>query len=363
MSQNVVHITRPNTSKIWVHLLWACCLLLLLGATAVAAGLRCNVCGQAIQGRFIKAGDQAFCSRACYLKTLPTCSVCGKPLEGKYLVADNHKYCSQACLNTVLPKCTICGQPLSEVHMIGGKPFCKEHAESPRCSRCGLPFASGIELADERLVCDDCNQGLIFQLKEAEEIYRKARADVRQVTGLLSPSLPELQLVGLDVLREKNDHQPNPGMTQHGLYNRQVEVTKTTDWRGRVRSRSEKVTETVYILYGLSPEEFAATAAHELTHDLIAEFFPQIPQQAPKWVEEGICQYVSAMVCLRNGYFEEVRSIENNKDRDYGGGYRYFQRAFGDARWQQLTDWIGRTSMRSLPPEPPAAGTITTGRR
>jgi len=103
----------------------------------------------------------------------------------------------------------------------------------------------------------------------------------------------------------------------------------------------------------LARTQFIVTASHELTHDLLSEVFPQLNDTVPLWVEEGICQYVAAAVCLRNGYYEDLHMIEKAPDRRYGDGYRFFRNTFGDAHWNHVSRWLKTTDLSTLPEHPP----------
>jgi len=89
-----------------------------------------------------------------------------------------------------------------------------------------------------------------------------------------------------------------------------------------------------------------------LTHDLIAELFPEITDDLPGWIEEGICQYTAAAVCKRNGFAAALNKIETCPDEEYGDGYRYFKRLFGTDNWAKLAKWIRETDLQQLPCRP-----------
>ncbi|OGV75293.1 MAG: hypothetical protein A3K19_00425 [Lentisphaerae bacterium RIFOXYB12_FULL_65_16] len=325
--------------------------LFLLALSAWADGVQCAVCGRTISGKYLTAGGRSFCSQACYDKTLPTCDICGRRLTGKFFTSEGRRFCSDACFNKTLPKCEICGVPLRKVMIIGGHTYCETHSKGPYCSHCRLPFAKGFELADGRKMCTVCNPRLIYDEDKAEPLYAAARNQVRAVTGMQSPTLPRLELVGLDRMPEGRRQLGEDFKIQRGMYERHVTTTTTKNLLGMKLSESKAVTEAVLILYALAPDEFVATAAHELTHDLLSEQFPAVAESAPDWVEEGVCQYVSALVCRRNAYTDMLNDIETSTLPDYGPGYRYFKHQCGDNNWPAVVDWMQKTDLSRLPKE------------
>ena len=328
-------------------------LLTALWSAAATAG-KCSVCGKRIRGQYLKANSRVFCSQACYEKTLPDCAVCGRRLAGEHLAANGQRYCSQACFQSQLPKCEVCGRPLQKAVIMNGHSFCQKHARGPFCCNCSLPFARGRKLADGRVLCKTCDPLVIEDPSAARRLFLQAKTEVQIATGYVSPTLPPLELVGLDQM-PTGSRSPAPGdLVQRGLYKRETETTTTKNVFGKVLDREVIVDEAVRILYALSAEEFLSTASHELTHDLIAEQFPAVPEEAPQWVEEGICQYVAAMVCRRRGFEQELHRIETAAHSEYGDGYRYFKRHCGDDKWPAVIRWLRSTHLKSLPAKAPS---------
>jgi hypothetical protein len=216
-----------------------------------------------------------------------------------------------------------------------------------------LPFAKGYELDDGRKVCAGCHPRLVYDADQAWTLYQAARDQVRAVTGLQSPTLPRLELVGLERMPEGRRQFDEGSKIQRGMYERRVTTTTTKNLLGMKLGESKSIVEAVLILFALSRDEFIATAAHELTHDLLAEQFPEIAESAPDWVEEGICQYVSAMVCRRNSFTDMLNDIETSTLPDYGRGYRYFKRQCGDDNWPAVVKWMHTTDLSKLPSELP----------
>lgn len=143
-------------------------------------------------------------------------------------------------------------------------------------------------------------------------------------------------------------------MAARGLYSRQTTITTKVwgFWFHRKKEKTLDEKEAIYVLDYLSDSSFRVTAAHELMHDLIFEYFPNL-EEAPLWVHEGICQFAAAEVCRRRHYTEILYSIEHNKDPDYGDGYRYIKQVSGRDGWHQLKKWMENIDAKTLPKKAP----------
>ncbi len=340
---------QPTSTR---RIAWRWARLSLLGVFLVAAlawaEATCTVCGKAIQGAFLQAGGQTFCSTECYRTTLPTCTVCGKRIEGAHLVRETQHFCSETCFRSTLPTCAVCAQPLRESFRIGNRTYCKVHAEGPRCDACNLPVAKGQTLPDGRVVCSDCRPTLVFEAKQAAPLYARAGQVLALVLGQPLPAAPPLLLVGSDQLPAHGSLDPTVSVRELGRYLRDSQTTTRRNLFGRVVSEETRANRRVLILGGLPPDRFISTAAHELTHDLLAERYPAF-EQAPSWAAEGVCQYAAALVCRRLGYGERVAEIEAADDAVYGAGYRYMTTHFGAGGWAQLSRWLDAGAPTAAP--------------
>ena len=331
---------------------WAMAAGVLVALTAAGAPT-CAVCGETVQGRFLQADGKAFCSRECYRTTLPVCAVCDKVIEGAHLVFEGHHFCSEACYKEILPTCAICQQPLQQLFHIQGRTYCKTHAEGPRCDACGMPVGKTKGLPDGRLVCRECRPTLVFDAGLAATLYGRAGQALAVALGQPLPSAPPLLLVGRDKLPVHHGLEDAVSIRELGRYVRESQTTTSRNLFGMALKEETRVTRKILILYGLKPDSFICTAVHELTHDLLAERYPAFSQEAPDWVEEGLCQYTAALVCRRLGYADRVREIETSPDPVYGHGYRYLVRRFGEAGWAQLSRWLDTRGFAGLPAEAP----------
>lgn len=319
-----------------------------------AASKRCSVCETKIRGRYLTVGEQVFCSKKCHHTILENCSQCDKKLAGKFIVSEDKKYCSKHCFETTLPECEICAEKLMHRHIINGHIFCEYHMKGPHCGSCQLPFARGGELPDKRHICEKCNETAIYDIDDGMPLFRRARFVLHKITGNKSPQIPKLRLVGRDKLEEMNNVTSitHDSMHLNGFYRRTETERNMRNGFGRVVKSSLDVKKTIYIAYALTPNTFLATAVHEFTHDMISEFYPDL-QEAPLWVQEGICQYLAAIVCNESGYKDELGSIESSPDNVYGDGYRYFKRTLGAHDWPAMLKWIQAADVEKLAADVP----------
>jgi hypothetical protein len=316
----------------------------------------CAVCGKTIQGGYLASGGEAFCSRECFHTTLPVCTTCGKRIEGGHLLHDGRHFCSEACFKRILPTCAICGVPLQQSFTIKDRTYCKAHADGPRCDACGLPVGKGYTMGDGRLACHDCKPELIFSAEVARPLYAKARQTLGLVLRQPLPPLPPLELVGSDTLPAHRGPDPAVRVRELGRYLRQTETTTKRNLLGMTLAEETAVNRRVLVLYGLTAGRFVATAAHELTHDLLAERYPNLNGTVPAWFEEGLCQYASVLVCRRLGYAQCVEEIEALDDPVYGDGYRYLARRFGSDGWGAISHWLDAEGFVGLPAKVPGGG-------
>lgn len=336
-------------TRFWFLLLLVFCLT----SGAAAWARNCAVCGRTIKGRYIVGSDgKAYCSRRCFEKSLPTCAVCGKRLHGKFLTANGKTYCSEKCWKTTLPVCELCGRHTAATVTIDGHVYCPQHGNGPRCASCGLPYLQGKHLKDGRTLCLKCFGQGVFKREAAAKLYRRARREQTRLTGDVLVPVPVLRLVGIKRLNALlSKYLGNSSRSIRGFYDRREETT-TSRLLGRVVSKEQEVHKTIYILYGLGPKDFLATAVHETTHDWLWEKHPEVGK-APLWVAEGICQYAAATVCRRLGYRNCLREIEQSRDPVYGDGYRYFANLLGPDNWSKLEAWLRAGNPARVPDQAP----------
>lgn len=343
---------RPigHSSLCWVGVL---ALFLCAGATDAHADA-CAACGLGIRGDYLAMDNRSYCSQDCLATVLPQCDACNKNVGTSLIRSGARTYCSRKCFNTSLPTCELCGARSRISVNIGTHVYCREHGHAERCDSCRLPFIDGSRLNDGRRLCSTCEKTAVMSRDTAEKLFARAVRESTLVTGLASDTVPQLHLVGLDTLNggERAKHSPDTLMYESGRYHRHSRKTTHKNLLGMTIRESERVTESISILYGLASDRFLATASHELTHDLLSEFYPRAVD-APHWVHEGVCQYVAAEVCRRNDLPQAVDRIATHEGPVYGNGYRYFLRRFGPRNWAGVDAFLRKTNLALLPETAP----------
>lgn len=330
---------------------------LCIGAAApTARAVSCDSCGLSIRGDYFELNEASFCSKDCLATALPQCAACNRPISTTMIRSESRTYCSRKCFNTSLPVCELCGARSKVSVSIGEHVYCREHGHATRCDSCRLPFINGSRLNDGRELCSTCEKTAVITRDEAEKLFARAIREATLVTGLASDSAPRLHLVGLDTLRGGASANVSSGsaMYESGRYHRRARKTIHKNLLGVTVRENERVTESISILYGLAADRFLATASHELTHDLLAEFYPGT-KDAPPWIHEGVCQYVAAEVCRRNNLTNAVVRIATHEGPVYGNGFRCLIHRFGAKNWPGVDAFLKNTNLSELPKAAPAA--------
>lgn len=304
----------------------------LLAVQVAAAALRCSVCDKRIQGGYIKANGKVFCSKTCYEKTLPVCAACGKRCaKGAYKKNDKF-YCSKKCLETTLPKCALCGKPFRQGVMIktpeGDKIYCRQCGALPKCFACGLPVASGAHLKDGRFLGENCAKTAIFSEEDGEKLFKEIRDEIKNKLGWETDHRLHFYLVDLNTLK-KTSANYEPGM-EMGLFKHSFTIKTTTQtsyslMKGRQDKTEKRRTNeryTIYLLSGLPKWKFIEVCAHELGHDWMQAYYPNIKDLK---IKEGWAEYFASRVndVYGQGYLN--KRMEQNPSAVYGEGYRFIR--------------------------------------
>ena len=237
---------------------------------------------------------------------------------------------------------------------IEGHKFCDKCIDKPRCFECGVPARKGIKFNDDRRVCDRCQKDLLTKERDFKLVHLKAQKELKTITGELTAVAPALKLADLTEMMKLNGvkGKATGDPRLRGFYYRMEQYATGRDARGRRFQRLEKVTRKIYMLHAMSPENAIITAIHENTHDLMAEHYkPTV--KAPLWVQEGLAQYTASIFARRNKMTRQIESIRKHPSPDYGSGYRYFQKKFGDDNWSGVAKWLKSTDVTKLPKKSP----------
>ncbi len=284
---------------------------------------RCSICGKQISGKYMKDNKgRTFCSKACHEKTMPKCSVCGRVAK---FSSGNEHFCSKKCQQSKWPKCSHCGKSSDGGVMRGTekKFLCHNCAAAPRCFSCGMPGNSA-KFGDGRHICKVCHQTSVNDVAQAREIAEEVRELMKEKLGLDTDNPIEYSLVPLDALKGRVKHE-SQGM-ELGLYRFEQEIEKITTtrtFRGRAESSSEEhvagESHNIFFLYGIPENRFREVAAHELAHNWMQKFYPNIDDLK---VKEGWAEFVASRVNTLYRRPEMNLRMQENPDPIYGEGYR-----------------------------------------
>jgi hypothetical protein len=281
---------------------------------------KCAVCGKSIAsgkglaGGYIYTKDKYYCSEECFQKDLPSCAVCGKPARKALRTKEEpgKVYCSQECYRTTLPQCAGCGEIMQSWTEIEEVKFCSNCNKLPSCFNCLLPGAFN-KAEDGRQWCDSCFARAVTDSAKALELFLVVREDIRSHLGLSTPDTIRFHLVDADQLGRLLGHKQfaERGFYQYNISYRTVKKKKVID--------GEKFD--IYLLSGLSPENFRDVAAHELAHDLNYRMYPNVRQ---KQDVEGFAEYLAALMNDYWGQPQVNRTKARNQQKDYAAAYQYF---------------------------------------
>jgi hypothetical protein len=289
---------------------------------------KCATCGKSIAdgkglaGGYVSTKDKYYCSEECFQNSLPLCAVCGKRSQGGLRdQQDKSKlYCSQECYRTTLPNCARCGAIMQSWTEIEGAKFCSQCAKLPACFNCQLPV-TGPESKDSRRWCDSCMVLAVMDPDTAQKMFDQARQEIKQQLGIFTGDTIAFHLVDADSLAFLLGHK---NFAERGFYRYNVQYTVTKKKVKKTIREIKKVKSElfdIFILSGLSPQNFKDVAAHELAHDINYRYFPKVNDQREV---EGFAEYISA---LMNKYWGQEKANESklrNQQKEYSEAYKYF---------------------------------------
>ena len=202
--------------------------------------------------------------------------------------------------------------------------LCKVCAVKPKCFACYMP-ADGGTFKDGRRICKKCNKTAIMEKAKAEQVVKKVRKVMREKLAIFTDHDIKYHIVGKKQLKKHVAHD-NEGGTELGLYRFEKVVEKTTtkkSFLGKTTTTTEEKirskTHSIYFLYGIPEKKFIEVAAHELAHDWMQEYYPNIDDIK---IKEGWAEFVASKVNSIYGQSDMNQRMEVNKNKIYGDGYR-----------------------------------------
>jgi len=312
-------------------------LTVMTALTLQAVELSCTHCGKAISGKYVTLEGKAY-HQTCYRDHIqPRCDQCGDVIEGKYTILDGKKYHEDCYTEHIALRCDVCNDPLLGKYYTDfwGNSFHASHDdEYPKCNSCGRLICDeltggGFSLGDGRFSCSICNETAVegtFLLESSRDYVRT----LLQSNGLLNlPADIPITLVDRWELRRMSSSYSDAmnGFTQHNIQTR----------NGQVISSSSHI----YILSNLPLTMFKAVLAHEMMH----VYLFQRDLDLPSHITEGFCNLGSELVYrdIPSEYARfRLETMWEDRDPDYGEGYRQMSRRLEAGGWRRLLDDLPR---------------------
>ncbi|OQA83896.1 MAG: hypothetical protein BWY31_02688 [Lentisphaerae bacterium ADurb.Bin242] len=259
------------------------------------------------------------------------CNTCKKliPSDREYIVSQNKCYCSRECFVQSLPVCTICGKRsfTGGIYALDHSFFaCPECMKKPRCFACQIP-ADGQKLPDGRVLCPGCTRTAVVDPVRAQSIFNEVRDEMRFSLGIGTNHPIFFSLATPEMLHKLSGTRSN-FINEQGLfkYEAEVERVSTRDFLGRKTGETlykKGETSRIYVLDYLPKLHMQYVIAHELAHDWMTAHYPGIRDPA---VKEGFAEYIAWRYNNFHKRSSLNRRIETNPDPVYGEGFRRIRR-------------------------------------
>ncbi len=288
----------------------------------IICAMECSNCRRKIHGQYFRASGQDYCSRECFLETLPKCEVCEEPCQQMYTIQERH-FCSKECLYQVF-KCVVCQNGLEEIFTVRNN-FGREHMYCHRCRSlpgcffCAMPD-NYPALPDGRRICRECRESAVMDQREIRRIFNHLRRELSRLYGYDKDHDIELHIVDLnELLRLTPPELRSSSGSQMGLmrYHKQERVRTASDGRQERETVDERCR--IYVLSNMPRAMLIDTLVHELTHDHIRH---NVGSVQDKVSEEGFCELVASLFNARIGNSFLNRRKETSTDPVYGAGFR-----------------------------------------
>ena len=288
-------------------------LLPLLSLTA-SDRIFCSQCRREIRPgqRYIKTNDKVFCSRRCYIQTLPECTICGRRSSRGGIYASDHSFFA-----------------------------CPDCMKLPVCFSCMMPVRNGKKLSAGRVICPKCSRTSVTDPVRARALFDKVRQTVKSVLGIGTGHPIEFSLTDPETLHRLSNAKSG-AMVEQGLflYNAELEQVVVRNFFGKkiresVRRKNEKFQ--IFVLDSLPEDRMEYVMAHELAHDWMAIHYPGIREE---WIREGFAEYIAWWYNQHTKRKAINRRIETNTDPVYGEGFRRIREIAGKRGFQGLMNFL-----------------------
>lgn len=268
---------------------------------------KCNLCNAPLIGEYYKERDNCVCTN-CYT-TLPHCRICNITIKEKYHTIHGKIACTYCFEHE--NRCDCCKELLFpgekfELNSIPGVLFCKTCVEqAKRCDSCSrpIPEEDSWALGDGRFLCKECNEKGVFDIQTANGYFFEMRNFLLSEFGVVIDIPVKFRFVTTIVLESIPGNRSPPGTILRGLFGR----------------RKDEEFFTIYILKGLTKNEFQAVTAHEYTH---AWQTINCPQNQSLLMKEGFACWIQYQVYKKIGDKRGAEDIEKRDDPVYGEGFK-----------------------------------------
>lgn len=264
------------------------------------------------------------CATAPKTTSFLKCHHCGKEIYGYYYIGeDKMAYCSEKCLSTTWLECYVCKNRIKEGVIISSYKddilLCYNCKNLPKCFCCNSPKHTHL-LSDGRYICDECNKSSITDINIALKIIDNVRSTLKIKFNLYTDHQIEYHLVDRKTLAKI---EPSSNLQlELGLFKYEEATTVKTTLKGKKKIKEDIIKQqnfNIYILSHLPYDRFQEVVAHELAHDWMQEYYPNIKDLS---ILEGFAQYIAYQYNKISGYDYLAKNIENYNDPIYGGGFR-----------------------------------------
>jgi hypothetical protein len=279
-----------------------------------------------VDSKYYKRDGKYYCEK-CYKELFtPRCAWCGGMAEKNYIVYDGKIYHDSCYYDNVAPRCAISGEPIKGQYLqdFWGNLYKKEYEDKfERCIYCGRFIADkvtggGCKYNDGRYICNLCHETAVKEQGPAVSLLREVKDRLAEDGIVIDYDDIKLHLVLKDQLKQVSN---NPVENELGF----VEYQYSTYENVLVMNSLN-----VYILCGLPRMHYISTAAHELMH--IWQYLHGVLDNDLVY-NEGSCNYASYLVLQKYPGKEAeylLRSLEQDEDSIYGGGFRRVKKLVAD---------------------------------
>ncbi|MBN2627341.1 MAG: protein DA1 [Spirochaetales bacterium] len=234
--------------------------------------------------------------------------------------------------------CDYCGQPLAGRFFrdFWGNSYCADHLKkAPVCSYCGRLIGEkttggGRAYADGRAICRLCYKSAVTDQTRGREILGEVHDRLEEMGILVRPFRPEFFLID----RSRLISLDRSGREKQGyaVFNRKTVNREITEFRLEI-----------FILTGLPEIQFRTACAHELMH---IWFYSRGITDASPALTEGSCNMAAYLILedILTPESEYLRkSLNEDRDRIYGGGFRKARRLVED---RGIPGWLDHISKK-----------------